>query len=169
MLEAKTNCSFLSLMSLVSYGNWCGPGSNGKDPVDDVDACCQVNPSSHYSAKLYTLSTGTWHVLWHNRQVRVMRQPTPCLGHIQAWANWEWKGSLHRVLCEQRRPDRRCECAGKVRGSWLSLPGEHPIDTTQLLIILIFSKTCFCDVSLAACIAATGHCAPPLLGISNWW
>ena len=52
MLEAKTNCSFLSLMSLVSYGNWCGPGSNGKDPVDDVDACCQVNPSSHYSAKL---------------------------------------------------------------------------------------------------------------------
>ena len=42
MLEAQTNCTFLSLVSLVNYGNWCGPGSNGKDPVDDVDTCCQV-------------------------------------------------------------------------------------------------------------------------------
>merc|ERR1711971_1364252 len=34
MLEAQTNCTFLSL---VNYGNWCGPGSNGRQPVDDVD------------------------------------------------------------------------------------------------------------------------------------
>ena len=27
MLEAQTNCTFLSLISLVNYGNWCGPGS----------------------------------------------------------------------------------------------------------------------------------------------
>ena len=42
MLEAQTNCTFLSLVSLVNYGNWCGPGSNGREPVDDVDTCCQV-------------------------------------------------------------------------------------------------------------------------------
>merc|ERR1712233_134351 len=41
MLEAQTNCTFLSLVSLVNYGNWCGPGSSGRDPVDDVDTCCQ--------------------------------------------------------------------------------------------------------------------------------
>ena len=47
MLEAQTNCTFLSLVSLVNYGNWCGPGSNGRDPVDDVDTCCQVLTPIH--------------------------------------------------------------------------------------------------------------------------
>ena len=47
MLDAQTNCTFLSLVSLVNYGNWCGPGSNGRDPVDDVDTCCQVLTPIH--------------------------------------------------------------------------------------------------------------------------
>ena len=47
MLEAQTNCTFLSLVSLVNYGNWCGPGSNGREPVDDVDTCCQVLTPFH--------------------------------------------------------------------------------------------------------------------------
>ena len=29
------------------------------------------------------------------------------------------------------------------------------------------SQTCSCDVELATCIAASGHCAPPLLGITQ--
>merc|ERR1712061_626188 len=43
LLDAQTNCTFLSLVSLVNYGNWCGPGSNEKDPVDAIDTCCQAH------------------------------------------------------------------------------------------------------------------------------
>ena len=38
---SQTECSFLSIMSLAHYGNWCGMGNNGKDPEDEIDACCQ--------------------------------------------------------------------------------------------------------------------------------
>ena len=37
----QTNCSFLSLLSLSSYGNWCGMGNNGQPPQDQIDQCCQ--------------------------------------------------------------------------------------------------------------------------------
>ncbi len=43
MLHSVTNCSFMELVSLMDYGNWCGPGDNGKSPLDSLDACCQVN------------------------------------------------------------------------------------------------------------------------------
>ena len=42
MLEEETNCTFLELVSLTDYGNWCGLGNNGKTPVDAMDACCKV-------------------------------------------------------------------------------------------------------------------------------
>ena len=58
MLEAQTNCTFLSLVSLVNYGNWCGPGSSGRDPVDDVDTCCQVL-LAHLGSLLMSFSKGT--------------------------------------------------------------------------------------------------------------
>merc|ERR1712227_164301 len=41
IVHKKTNCSFLSLLSLSSYGNWCGMGNNGQDPLDQIDQCCQ--------------------------------------------------------------------------------------------------------------------------------
>merc|ERR1711936_93919 len=41
MVHAKTECSFLSIMSLAHYGNWCGMGNNGQPPEDEIDACCQ--------------------------------------------------------------------------------------------------------------------------------
>merc|ERR1719270_1256937 len=41
IVHKKTNCSFLSLLSLSSYGNWCGMGNNGQPPLDQVDECCQ--------------------------------------------------------------------------------------------------------------------------------
>merc|ERR1711997_803240 len=41
LMRVKTNCSALSLAHLTDYGNWCGLGNNGLDPVDDMDACCQ--------------------------------------------------------------------------------------------------------------------------------
>ena len=37
----KTNCSFLEMTSLMSYGNWCGFGNNGQTPIDNIDACCK--------------------------------------------------------------------------------------------------------------------------------
>ena len=42
MLEEETNCTFLELVSLTDYGNWCGLGNNGREPVDEMDACCKV-------------------------------------------------------------------------------------------------------------------------------
>ena len=42
MLEEETNCTFLELVSLTDYWNWCGLGNNGKTPVDALDACCKV-------------------------------------------------------------------------------------------------------------------------------
>jgi hypothetical protein len=24
------------------YGNWCGPGYGGGEPIDRIDACCKV-------------------------------------------------------------------------------------------------------------------------------
>ena len=43
MLEEETNCTFLELLSLTDYGNWCGLGNNGKLPVDLIDQCCKVS------------------------------------------------------------------------------------------------------------------------------
>ena len=43
MLEEDTNCTFLGLVSLTNFGNWCGMGNNGREPVDGMDACCKVH------------------------------------------------------------------------------------------------------------------------------
>ena len=43
VLFLQTNCSALSLAHLTDYGNWCGLGNNGLDPVDGIDACCQTH------------------------------------------------------------------------------------------------------------------------------
>ena len=64
MLEEETNCTFLELLSLTDYGNWCGLGNNGKVPVDIMDKCCKVfNLETFYNSKTslnYQIRRGGW-------------------------------------------------------------------------------------------------------------
>ena len=47
------------------------------------------------------------------------------------------------------------------------LPGKKIKNKKLNNISLLSFQACSCDVELAACIAASGHCAPPLLGITD--
>merc|ERR1711971_1542217 len=118
----------IELVSLVNYGNWCGPGSNGREPVDDVDTCCQGHDMCYDRIDKTGLCDGL-----HPALVTYTFEPaangtlacTDCFGE--------------EVLNEPRSDGEvRCHC-----------------------------KACSCDVELAACIAASGHCATPLLGITE--
>ena len=196
MLEAQTNCTFLSLVSLVNYGNWCGPGSNGRDPVDDVDTCCQVQNanSSHLGLFPMNSSKGTRHVLRHNWQVWIMRWGTSSLGHLPIWARCQWNTCLHRLLWRGSHGRTKKRWGGRLplQGDWSKLsmremikfqiithkatlsccnkyhlPGKKIKNKKLNNISLLSFQACSCDVELAACIAASGHCAPPLLGITD--
>merc|ERR1712037_658321 len=128
MLEAQTNCTFLSLVSLVNYGNWCGPGSNGRDPVDDVDTCCQGHDMCYDTIDKSGLCDGLHPAL-------VTYQFEPVVNGTLACNDCDGEDLLNE---ERSDEEVACHC-----------------------------KTCSCDVELAACIAASGHCAPPLLGITE--
>ena len=95
-------------------------------------------------------------MLWHNWQVRIVRRFAPSPGYISVWANPQRNSCLHRLLW---RGVSEQEC----QGSWLPLQGD------PILNDHFDPQACSCDVELATCIAATGHCAPSILGIADQW
>ena len=51
-LTDPINLSDLYGEALFLYGNYCGPGNNGGEPIDELDAACQVHDNCYAAAGL---------------------------------------------------------------------------------------------------------------------
>ena len=48
----QTGCSITEMAKLAFHGNFCGIGSRGDFPQDDVDQCCQTHDNCFGEAEI---------------------------------------------------------------------------------------------------------------------
>ena len=140
MLEEDTNCTFLELVSLTNFGNWCGMGNNGREPVDGMDACCKV----------------------HDLCYDEVEHSDSCLSPHPLLVTYEWRreGNVTLVCDDCKQVTAHNVTTDKI----LSKSKKNSVepDTPDCSC-----SVCRCDLDLATCLRNTNLCPSPFFGIIN--
>merc|ERR1719186_1727911 len=134
MLEEETNCTFLELVSLTDYGNWCGLGNNGREPVDEMDACCKV------------------HDLCYDQ----VENSDSCLSPHPLLVTYQWKRTGNVTLVCDDCDDHNTSNKTVKKLTPTRTRNKLEPDTPDCSCAV-----CRCDVELANCLKQSNLCAPP--------